>query len=277
MSKRNIYTALAILVAICLPILGWMLTKELLIKNEEASFLETGVLEVNRSSEGILNPEENGSTMLYKPPRKSMTNEEIQKILENWESVEAEVLHEPIGEQIKIEQAIEIGEKWLSDLDETGILPEGLFQKDYDSIGARLFAKPEENVVTMREKENSSYWEVTFVNKEISVVLTINAIQGQVWGANIKCYLEEVNFNTVEIMRILDYFMESLNFYVEGTTLMEFQDESFASTNHESDLYSAVASKSGFMMTDIRVSEAKSSSWSELYIYLSASSIVKNE
>lgn len=272
LNKRDAYTVLGIFVAICFPIGGWKLTKEMIDRKEESSFFEAGVIQLTRPTSEILKKEELRSDTIDQP-REPLSNKEIYEILENWNSKEPEKPHEPIGAQINMEQAIETGEAWISDVISKELIPMEYFENVKTS--ARLCVKLEDSQKISLKDEKNSYWEVRFENDDLTVYLTINAYTGQVWSSNIVSYLQNINFDDVLIEQVLSNFTNYLDFYDEDfqISLQSVEGQMVSTCDKNENLYAVVRKN------DVAISKSGDSKdfklGSALLIYLDIKSPAK--
>ncbi len=219
MLKRNIYTAIGMVLSLGLAFGGWNVTKALLVRKENALFSSTGAIKINMPAAEQGDIDNRPDEEAEEPIREKLTEDEMIKVLRNWESGESEWPHEPMGEQINMEQAIDAGEMWLSAFSELGVIPEELRTYEYDKISAVLCEKQPGDERTQVLELFYSYWTVSFSNKKMKAELTINAVTGQIWKAVIYSYLPDINFDNVITAQTLDGFTA----YLELTKAEAFE------------------------------------------------------
>lgn len=183
MSKGKIYTLLVSVLSFSVVFGGWFLTKQLLNQKKTEMLKSSGQVALQSSETTWF-----GETWLDHTQSKSdfvgveLSENEIKKILEVWESGADEVPHEPLEGQMDMEQAIMEGRNWISNLSEQGILPAYLAECSFDKTSAKL-CKPDAEVTF--DEYLLSYWQNIYVEGDVKIILTINAATGQIWKADI--------------------------------------------------------------------------------------------
>ena len=87
--------------------------------------------------------------------------------------------------QISMKEAIQNGEKWLAEMK----ISDGKEKLSF-SVNAELGVGRQKEDTGEREAY-FSFWTVTYVNQSMNAVLYLNAVTGNVWGAEIKRYGEQ--------------------------------------------------------------------------------------
>lgn len=133
-----------------------------------------------------------------------LTEEQMADVIRYRNHCEGEFLHDPAKGQITMEQAIASGEDWLVEMGFAEEM-EGIVDGKEDSGGRKRigFGEPESVVLLRRASlgtktpENGlqipiasyfSFWTVRFYNKYMYVSLSVNAVTGKVWDAEITLF-----------------------------------------------------------------------------------------
>lgn len=190
MRKDKIYTLLVFCLSFSVVFGGWFLTKELLHSKEKEMLSAKGqiVLE-NTKAEG----KENAPAAQEDFVPQVLSEDQIAEILAVWEAGGREIPHEPMAEQMNMEQAIEAGEKWITSLAEKEILPADLLIYSFRDTSAVLCTL--DSAVSL-EKSWISYWMITYTGDNVKLVLKIHAATGQVWKADISMSEDKMLFGT---------------------------------------------------------------------------------
>lgn len=211
LSKRNLYTAMGIALSFVIAIGGWALTSKLIDGKADALLSVTGSVKVPvvASTDTGKEPDESGGESPHVLPR--LTATEISAVLQNWKAAGSERPHEPTDGQLSMEQAIEAGKAGLSYFCEQGVIPTELLELEYDKINAYLYENQPRGQETGSLDPFYSYWTVSLTNGRMSALLTINAVTGQIWKAEIASTISSVNFNEVQAEHMLDVFTSYLD------------------------------------------------------------------
>lgn len=187
MSKGKIYTLITFFVSFCVVIGGWFLTKRLLNQREEEFLNSTGQIALQQSESALL--AESGQNIA---PDGIMDGNEfhgevlseamMEMVLFVWESGGYKLPCEPGEGQMNMEQAIITGRDWIASLAEEGILPAYLGECSFDKTDAALYTFDTEVAI---ERALLNYWEITYTEGDVKIALTIHAVSGQVWKADI--------------------------------------------------------------------------------------------
>lgn len=201
MTKKNILSALGVILSFFIAIGGWVLTGYLIEAKSDKLLAVTMDIATN--------PLESVTAGGDAPHAKqSLTENEILAVLENWSWKNAaslrETPHEPTDEQLTMEQAVEAAREWLSFIGGLHVFPDEAL--NFGNVSAYLAQKlsPEPNNHFMPPMY--SYWEVSFTNDSMSVALTINAVTGQVWQTYINIYRTDIILNGYDITDALTAF-----------------------------------------------------------------------
>ena len=112
-----------------------------------------------------------------------LTVEQMEQVIKYRNHCEGEILHEPAVGQITMEEAIASGENWLVEMD---------FWKrqnpEFLSRRASLRVKADLSTLEVPMESWYSFWTVRFSNEYLYADLSINAVTGKVWDAEISLY-----------------------------------------------------------------------------------------
>jgi hypothetical protein len=190
--------------------------------------------------ESIHAHEDNGDIPL------NLNEDEIVSILRNWELTDYRRPHEPAVGQLNMEQAIASGRAGLIFLYNHNILPmEMMTLNNTEAILSQNVPQSGE-FLPLRY----SYWNVTFRNEVIEVLMTINALTGQVWGIEVTTNqtttvmlptLLHIPISHDKINNMLDDFMSGLgilfNDRTELRTIYLIENDEPEPTRPSRDLY----------------------------------------
>ena len=107
-------------------------------------------------------------------------------ILRNWESPGREKPHEPFAQQIRMEEAIAIGEAELASHGTQGFIPIDLLSIDKTKTTAYLSQNLPPNQDGQFLAPIYSYWTVTLKGETMDVTLIINAVTGEMWNIDMQ-------------------------------------------------------------------------------------------
>jgi len=229
MNKQKGYTAMGIALSFLIAVGGWTLTSMLIDKKSDALLSATGSIRIDTPSAISPTPVDQGDSGIEEllRERPKLTEDEIIKILQNWESSDSDrIAHEPTGEQLSMEQAIKIGEAGLSYFSEQGVI----FVEPHEYENAKISAYLVENQPRGQNTLSRnlalhpyySYWSVSFSNERMNTVLTINAVTGQIWIADITVHSAISNFNTVNLEDALTAFISHIGMSSEKRTDVKY-------------------------------------------------------
>lgn len=223
MSRGKIYTLLIFGVSFAVVFGGWFFTREMLDQKEAVILANKGeiLVEVADVDVNENNPEAGKFEGVV------LTENEIAEVLTVWSAGGREVLHEPMSGQMNMEQAINTGREWIDRLAVNSILPAYLSECSFDDTSAVLCSL--DNSVSLQENY-ISYWKVTYVEGDVEIILTIHALSGQVWDANITMSEDEMLYETCsdeEILSIAFPFLENGNTetIVDNSTIYKISEE----------------------------------------------------
>ena len=174
MNKKNVLTAVGIILSFVIAVGGWIMTSELIDMESDRLLSGTRSFLVNIPPIEAIYMDEEGD---YPSIIFGLTDDEIVSILRNWELTDNRRPHEPAAGQIDMETAIISARTGVNFLFEYNILSDRL--RAFDHTEAFL----SQNIPRGGEflPLRYSYWTVRFSNSDIEVLMTINAVTGQVW------------------------------------------------------------------------------------------------
>lgn len=186
MSKGRISMLLVFCLSFAVVFGGWFFTKEMLGRKEAEILAGRGrlAMEIPESDSG-----EAGYDAQEAFEGEELSEDMMAEILKVWEAGGRELLHEPLAGQMDMEQAITAGGDWIGRMAEHSILPSCLAEGLFDSTSAVLCTLDGE---TSLEESLISYWRVTYMKGGIKIILTIHALSGQVWNADISMREDEM-------------------------------------------------------------------------------------
>jgi len=174
MSKKIVFTAAGILLSFAIAVGGWVFTSWLIdIESHRLLSGTTSFLVDIPTMESTHPNNENDDPNI----RLGLTTGEIVSILQNWELIGNRRPHEPAAGQINMEQAIESGRLGLDFLYNQNALPEEVLE--FSNVRATLNQNTPYGGQFLPLRY--SYWNVRFINDYVDVIMTINAVTGQVW------------------------------------------------------------------------------------------------
>ncbi len=183
--KKYKYTFLSLMFAVLL-IIGSMAAANTILRFRETRLLtERGGMKVEspvREWEGGENRDESVGGTDTNDKKDSLSMKQVEEAVKNWNDRNGVTLHEQVAGQISMEEAIENGKKWLAGMEIINGKEEGSF-----FIRAELgVGRQKED--TIEREAYFSFWTVTYSNQSMNAVLYLNAVAGNVWGAEIKLY-----------------------------------------------------------------------------------------
>lgn len=221
MHKRNLLTAMGILLSLCMAFGGWIFTGKMLERKEKSLISPGGTMQfeflgTTRKEIGAEEEEEVPVKAKDTALRPKLTGEEMAEVIQSWESRNQEHPHEPVGEQLMMEEAIQIGKEWITILEEQMGIPDHLLA--YDNINAYLCNKNQYNDISEDFYQYFSYWYMVFSGQEGKITLKINAVTGQVWDTGIMPASSDITFEETINEQVLDAYASYLGVTVEGTS-----------------------------------------------------------
>jgi hypothetical protein len=145
---------------------------------------------------------------------------EIARILLNWETDGEGQLHEPIEGQLGMEQAIDRGKDGLAYFYEQGVIPEELLA--YEKTSAYLCQKRPGDGGSQALSPYYSYWMLSFTGENGYIMLTLNAVTGQIWKLELKVNLTATVVKEVKtVEQILDVFIDYVGLTGSGMYMVD--------------------------------------------------------
>lgn len=244
MSKQGVYTTAGVALAIMIGFCGWLLTNSLLDRQEALMLATTGSIRIAPLAYSSSNP--NVETA-------PITAEMMAQILQNWNEPGSLMrLHEPVEGQLGMEQAIAAAETGLSYFSTHGIIPPELLENEFTRITASLCenqpavkADPQKYVIVTKQLHPEySYWRIFFFNEKVSAQLTLNAVTGKIWRADIFSYQAGTTvFNDLNVLEMMKNYAAYLE--LDGGDYGDSLDfnETWASEGFAGDRISVTAQK----------------------------------
>lgn len=223
MSRGKIYTLLIFCVSFAVVFGGWFFTREMLDRKETVILANKGEILVEVANVDV---NENNSEA-GKFEGAALTENEMAEVLIVWNAGGREVFHEPLAGQMNMEQAINTGREWIDRLAQSNILPGYLVESSFEDTSAVLCSL--ERNVSLQENY-ISYWKVTYMEGDVEIILTIHALSGQVWDADITMSEDKMLYGTCSDEKILSIafpFLENDNAetIVDNSTIYKISEE----------------------------------------------------
>lgn len=186
--KKYKYTFISLISAI-LFIIGSMVASNSILRLRETRLLtESGGIKVElpvREWGGGQNGDESVNGIDTNDKKNSLSMKQVEVSVKSWNNRTGVTLHEQVAGQISMEEAIENGKKWLQEMEIGGVNEAVSY-----TINAELgVGRQKED--TEEKEAYFSFWTVTYSNQDMDAVLYLNAVTGNVWGAEIKRYEEQ--------------------------------------------------------------------------------------
>lgn len=224
MIKQCILSTIAAVLSLFIILGGWYLTNELLNRQHLSLLNEVHSISTNETLE------DEGTN---RPNEVILSTQEMADILFKRHSSRLQNYHDPYNGQLSMEQAMEAAYSELSHFCDKGVLPQEILEVDFTVTNAFLY-----DVLSVAESKNQpnpaySFWMVGLSNREVSVSLTLNALTGQIWMADISSYSPTVNFDGIKALNVLKQFEEYLD--LSGGSELR-SHESFAYKSYDDNL-----------------------------------------
>jgi len=228
-NKQHILSAVVALLSTVIVFEGWLFTNELLNRQHSTLMNTVHSISVKEPTESDISEE---------PAKVTLSTEQISDILEVMEAGYRKYYHDPYDEQLTMEEAIKAAKSGLSYFCDKGILPLELLENSftqtnaflYDLQSIKLEAVPVPVVVEKISEPAYSFWSVQLSNRDISVELTLNALTGQIWIADINSYNPNINFDDIKALDIVKEYEAYLGL-TGGSELRS--DDSFAIKSYD--------------------------------------------
>lgn len=200
MKKTYKYTILTLLLAL-LFVFGSMIGMNFILRIKEGQLLSESGKAIVEAPVRAWQKEENGEESGKEKEENmqtadtggyTLTTGQIEEVLERYQKSSIEVAHSPVAGQISMEEAIEAGKEWLTDMGiEMGVeIEEQGNDKEVFSVSARLVSPIQEDYPSVPLEPYYSRWFVRISDNSKAASLYINAVTGQVWNADIIFYEE---------------------------------------------------------------------------------------
>ncbi len=179
--------------ALCLGLTlgGWLFTRQLLIRQEEAFLNQEYLAALSLPGEETWEPIPFGGEadqQQAQPQREAafsgreLDGGTVAEILKVWRGGGRELLHEPAAGQMTMEQALEASRRWLDEMVRQGVLPPEAGETGEWQYSASLQSLDRE---TDLDRELLSLWQVTCQRGAERIELTLHAVSGHVWQAQV--------------------------------------------------------------------------------------------
>ena len=159
------------------------------------------------ASNGTGDGASNGAGNSIEQERRSLNEQEIYRVLLNWEATGSERAHEPSETQISMEQAIEASKSGLAYFAGQGAIPADALEQEFEKIYAHLCHNQIHGQTPHFLDPIFSYWAVALTGERIDASLVINAVTGQIWKANIIISTTSAVVERLDATKMLDAFV----------------------------------------------------------------------
>jgi hypothetical protein len=243
MNKQKILTMMGIVLSFIIAISGWALTSMLIDMKSDSLFSMSDVMLINTPE---LTPLPLGGLGDDVPnDNLSISEHEIVSILQNWKSRIPERPHEPMQDQISMEQAIEIAQVEVLSYVEQGLFHSEILELSLEN--AYLCQKVQEGSGFLNPIY--SYWSITLVGEGMMTNLIINAVTGQIWKCNFMATKPPaIEFNINDMENILNVFLSNMGLNNKGEAeIYVGQYEEMIAVRHFADnsIYAVLSTESG--------------------------------
>lgn len=190
MYKKYRYSFFSILLAIMIVLFSLFCVDHVLRTREDKLLAETGEIEVEVPVQAWQEPLDHNidkSELISIETGHVLTMEQIENVVRLWKNDNGEIIHAPVKGQLSMEDAITIGETWLTKIGEAN----HLFQDaEMDSVIATLSVAKQKKSENTKLDSYYSYWTLQFSDTTLEATLYLNAVTGNIWGAEITIYNE---------------------------------------------------------------------------------------
>lgn len=231
--KKYKYTFLSLMFAV-LFIIGSMAATNYILKLREMRLLtERGSIKVEspvREWEGGENSDESAIGIESNDKKNPLSMKQVEEAVKSWNNRIGVTLHEQVAGQISMEEAIENGKKWLVRM-ETG---DGKEEFSF-GVSAQLGVGRQKGENGEREAY-FSFWTVTYSGQSMDAVLYLNAVTGNVWGAEIKRYEKQSKESSDDRLQLF-VKLAGLQAADDVSSIMDSEENKSVVTIKESKLY----------------------------------------
>lgn len=230
MIKAHIYTFFSVIFAIVFIYVS-MLSMNIVLKHRQDKFLtEKGITTVQNPVKAWQKYEDTEKQSANKEEVNNsedvLSSGQIADAVISWNNRSSDVLHSPVQGQISMETAIDKSKEWLKTMGVASVnmTDESVNMTDEKYAASRAVSSDVKDADTFvyatlssaaTEKDNKkdkiseqaepyySFWTVQFEDEEMSAVLYINAVTGNVWGATVNeeydSVTKEPSYDKVEL------------------------------------------------------------------------------
>lgn len=155
-----------------------------------------------------------------------LTEEQMAEAIRSWNNRETEMVHESVEGQISMEDAVEVGEKWLTEM---GIEErnEQEIQIEAYSINAMLGVGKRKSDPGNQLEPYYSFWTIQFANQDMNTVVYVNAVTGKVWRAEVRLYDEMPEKFPYEKLRLFVEMATSLSVNTNSVIIDDEKSQAF--------------------------------------------------
>jgi uncharacterized protein YbjQ (UPF0145 family) len=191
MNKARKYTLLTVILAVVFIFCSMTGMNLILHIRERQLLTESGriVMDTPVSSWQAVDSKDEGETgenAVVDRETTTLTTEQIEEVINGWNQRTGVTVHSPVNGQISMEDAIATAQRWLDEMK----LNDNGQERDPDvtSMSAVLGVATQEIVEGVQLEPYYSIWTVQIQSESIKAEIYINAVTGNVWGAEITLY-----------------------------------------------------------------------------------------
>lgn len=222
MKKTYKYTILILFLAVAF-VFDSMEVMNLILRTRERQFLsESGrvVVEAPVRAWQEQNNDEDGEYSGYSNNKRyTLSIEQVEDVINCWNERMAVTVHNPVNDQISMEEAVKVGEEWLAEMGMEEYGQEGDIGSCFRN--AMLGVAKQSTSGEAQLESYYSFWIMNFSNQSMNVILYLNAVTGNVWSAEIVLYEdlpEEMPYEK------LKYFAELSGLQATGANIVVNQE-----------------------------------------------------
>lgn len=221
MRKTYKYTILTLFFAVAF-VFGSMEVMNLILRAREKQFLsESGrvVVEAPVRAWQKQNIDEDGEYSGYSNNKRyTLSIEQVEDVINCWNERIAVTVHNPVNDQISMEEAVKVGEEWLVEM--------GMEECGQEDVGScfrnAMLGVAKQNASGEAQLESYySFWIMNFSNQSMNVILYLNAVTGNVWSAEITLYEDLPKEMPYEKLK---YFAELSGLQATGANIVVNQE-----------------------------------------------------
>ena len=220
-TKRNLFTALGVLVSLSIAVGGWFLANALIEAQSSMLLSSSGTRHMDAGIElPKLSDSDNDNATENTLKAESLTEEDILHIVRS-RYIGTETPHEPVPGQIDMAQAVEISNAMLSKLSEILSIEEEYFYSA--DVTYALLAQ-----IITREVESFnpiySIWRIQLSSSDFEATFSINSVTGQVLELGMRLATLSLNIDERTTAEILDIFVSELGLQNEAAVSLAYDD-----------------------------------------------------